>query len=125
MTARKRGRPRKEVAPNHIQITGKRVQGDDGKKHLRGERLVVGQDVTVETAAKMIEFGTAVVLDGQTMEATQDEIRKQEAAKLIRLHKQRADWEMEQFDRQTRATRDRINYSADGRGGDGDEQEII
>jgi hypothetical protein len=94
------------AAPKYIQITGKRVQGDNGAKHLKGARLEVDVDVTLDTAVKMLRAGTAMVVDGMTIEASAEQIAEQEAQKLMTLQKQRAEFEMNGFDRQSPETRE-------------------
>ena len=106
--SKKRGRPPKAAAPSHIKITGKRVTGDAGRKHMCGDRLIVGEDCCPETAAIFVERGLAVVIDGLSPEATEQEIAEQHAAKLRQLTKQKADSVMTEFDRQSPETREML-----------------
>jgi len=109
---RGRGRPRKVESvktpsePRFVMITGKRVQGDNGNKHNRDSILEIGVDVCVETAARMVEGGVAIISDGQTIDEL--ERRKSEAAAIraIKNQKSAAEWNMQQYDRQEQATRD-------------------
>jgi hypothetical protein len=94
--------------PRYLEVTGKRVQGDGDKKHLRGERLEIGVDVTPETAAKMVEFGTAIVTDGQSIDQVAKRKADADAIRVMIQQKQRADFEMEQYDRQSQETRDQL-----------------
>lgn len=98
-----------------IQIIGKRVQGDEGRKHLRGERLTVGEDVSHETAADMVKFGTAMTIDGMSLEEQEQAQREAASQHIIQMHKQRADWIMEQFDRQSPETREFLREHGDDR----------
>ncbi len=106
MTQRKRGRP-----PGSRNKP--KMQGDDGRKHLRGERLTIGDDVSHQTAAKMVEFGTAMLINGMSLEEQEQAQREAASRQIIRMHKQRADWVMEQFDRQSPETRERLREYGD------------
>ena len=103
-------RPKKQPEPEftHIKIAVKNVTGDDGKKHAFGDRLDIGDDISPETAALMIEKGLAVALDGKTLEATDEEIRELQANKVRQLQKQKAEQEMAQFDQQSPETREEL-----------------
>jgi hypothetical protein len=96
---RKRGRPRKEEAALHqIAITSKRVHAGDGRKWERGQRLFVGEDVTLELAVKFLKLGHAIILDGKTLEESEQARRDAEAVRMIYLQKSRADNVMARHD---------------------------
>lgn len=97
---RKRGRPRKDAAPEQetmadqpyqIAVTSKRVYAGDGRKWDSGQRLIVGEDITPELAQQFLKQGHAIILDGKTIEETNQARRDAEAARMVVLQKSRAD----------------------------------
>ena len=97
---RKRGRPRKDAAPEQapmadqpyqIAVTTKRVYAGDGRKWDSGQRLIVGDDITPELAQQFLKQGHAIILDGKTVEETNQARRDAEAARMVVLQKSRAD----------------------------------
>ena len=104
---RKRGRPRKDAGldqeamtdqPHQIAITSKRVYAGDGRKWDCGHRLLVGEDITPELAQQFLQQGHAIILDGKTIEETEQARRDAAAAKMVVLQKSRADNEMFRHD---------------------------
>lgn len=97
---RKRGRPRKDAAPEQapmadqpyqIAVTTKRVYAGDGRKWDSGQRLIVGDDITPKLAEEFLRRGHAIILDGKTVEETNQARRDAEAARMVVLQKSRAD----------------------------------
>ena len=113
---RSRGRPRKEAAqdsPHQIAITSKRVHAGDGRKFERGHRLLVGTDITLEMAVKFIQLGHAIILDGKTLEETEQARRDAEAVRMIHLQKSRADNVMSRHDMMSEDERLRAHDETD------------
>jgi len=85
--------------PKIVVTTKKGVFGEAGKKYDKGTRLTVGKDVKKSTAAKMVQNGVAIFVDGLTQKQVAEAKTEATAANNMVQQKQRATREMARFDR--------------------------
>lgn len=110
---RGRGRPPKDAGQHFIAITSKRVSAGDGRKFERGHRLLVGVDIEADIAAAFIQAGHAVILDGQTLEESEQARRNADALRMTHLQKSRADNVMLRHDMMSEDERLRAHEETD------------
>ena len=91
-----------------IQITKKRVTGDEGVQYVMDQRLQVGDEISPETARLFVDKGLAIEISGKLQSDIAKERGEAAAKNNTVLQKQRAETEMARFDMMDEEDRQRL-----------------